>query len=91
MGHRLDHRAIRASGVDGRKHLETTDPEKREFDLGRLPAGEHEIEIIPYVGNLPAEARRKRVRVRARQQRELEAILQRDEGRSRVGKLREID
>lgn len=77
--------------VNGEKRLESTDPEKREFNLGRLPEGEHDIEIVPYVGNLPAETRRERVRVQARERNEFQAVLRREDGRSRVSKFRERD
>lgn len=75
--------------VNGERRLSSNDPEKREFNLGRLPEGNHEIEIVPYVGGLPAEPRRERIRVSSRQRNQFKAVLRRDEGASRVSKFRE--
>lgn len=77
--------------VNGRKRLETNDPEKRSFNLGRLEEGEHEIEIIPYVGSLPARARREVIRLSPGKRARYRAVLSRENGVSRIGKFRERD
>jgi hypothetical protein len=77
--------------VDGRKRLESDDPEKRSFNLGRLEEGEHEIEIVPYVGNLPSASRREVIRVSPGERARFKAVLRREDGASRIGKFRPRD
>jgi outer membrane biosynthesis protein TonB len=75
--------------VNGVKRLETDDPEKREFEIDNLPAGEHDIQIVPYVGNAPADPRREVVRIRPRRPNEFKAVLRRSDGASRISKFEE--
>jgi hypothetical protein len=77
--------------VDGQKRLTSDDPEKRTFNLGRIPEGEHDVEIVPYVGDLPSEARKERIRVFAGERNEYKAVLRRSDGTSRIGKFRGRD
>jgi len=73
--------------VDGVKQLETDDPEKRRFRLGRLPEGRHEIEIVPHVGDAPAEPRREIVDIRPDGTSSFKAVLRRSKGVSRISKF----
>ncbi len=77
--------------VDGEKRLDSTDPEKREFVIGPVPAGERDVRIVPYVGDAPAEPREKRVRVQPGQETPYRAVLRLEDGMSRVGKFRPRD
>ncbi|MFN3649854.1 MAG: hypothetical protein ACK47B_09740 [Armatimonadota bacterium] len=77
--------------VDGVRQLVTDDPEKREFIIGSIPAGRHEIAIVPYVGDAPADPRREIVRIPADSERRFKAVLRRSNGVSRVGKWQEQD
>ena len=56
----------------------------------RVPAI-HLISDRRLVASLPAETRRERVRVQARERNEFQAVLRREDGRSRVSKFRERD
>jgi hypothetical protein len=76
--------------VDGQKVMEADDPEKRQFEIRRLPEGEHEVEIVPFVGGAPAEPRRRVVRIDPGQGSRYKAVLRREDGISRV-KFREQD
>ena len=75
--------------VNGVKRLETDDPEKREFEIEGLPPGEHDVQIVPYVGNAPADPRREIVRIRPRRPNEFKAVLRRSDGTSRISKFEE--
>jgi hypothetical protein len=77
--------------VDGQKRLTSDDPEKKSFNLGRIAEGEHNVEIVPYVGDLPSEARKERIRVFAGERNEYKAVLRRSDGTSRIGKFRGRD
>jgi len=77
--------------VDGQKRLESNDPEKREFDLGDLPEGRHEVVVVPYVGRTQPEPRRFRVDIDPETDNRFKAVLRREEGTSRVSKFRPRD
>lgn len=77
--------------VDGQKRLESDDPEKREFDLGDLPEGRHEVVVVPFVGRNQPEPRRFRVDIDAETDNRFKAVLRREEGTSRVSKFRPRD
>jgi hypothetical protein len=77
--------------VNGVKQIESNDPEKREFQIDRLAAGTHDIEIVPYVDNLPAEPRRDRVRIRPHEDRKFKAVLRRSDGVARISKFQQRD
>lgn len=77
--------------VDGRKVLESDDPEKQEFSVGRLRDGWHDVEIVPYVANAPSDPRRQRVYIEAGSENRFKAVLRREDGASRVSKFRERD
>jgi hypothetical protein len=77
--------------VDGQKRLTSDDPEKRTFNLGRIAEGEHDVEIVPYVGDLPSEARKERIRVFAGERNDYKAVLKRSDGTSKIGKFRGRD
>jgi hypothetical protein len=70
--------------VDGVKRLEDGDPEKREFDLGRLPEGQHEVEIVPFVGDAPTQPRRRTVYIEGGRESRYRAVLRRTDGVSQV-------
>lgn len=77
--------------VDGRKRLESSDPEKREFDLGDLPEGEHEVVVVPFVGRNQPEPRRFRVDIGAEADNRFKAVLRREDGFSKISKFRARD
>lgn len=77
--------------VDGQKRLESSDPEKREFDLGDLPEGQHEVVVVPYVGRNQPEPRRFRVDIGSEADNRFKAVLRREDGFSRISKFRPRD
>jgi hypothetical protein len=77
--------------VNGELRLETDDPEKRNFDLGRLPEGRHEIRIVPFVGNAPGRPYRQTVRVHGEERNRFKAVMQRSQGSSRISKFEPRD
>jgi hypothetical protein len=77
--------------VDGQMRVDDDDPEKREFDLGRLREGRHEVVVVPYVGRAKPEPRRFRVEVEADRNNRFKAVLRREEGSSLVAKFRPAD
>lgn len=77
--------------VDGEKRLESDDPEKREFDLGDLPEGRHDVVVVPFVGRNQPEPRRMRVDIDAQTDNRFKAVLRREDGVSRVSKFRSRD
>lgn len=77
--------------VDGQKRLESDDPEKREFDLGDLPEGEHEVVVVPFVGRNQPEPRRMRVEIGASAENRFKAVLHKEDGVARVSKFRPRD
>ncbi|HEU4753186.1 MAG TPA: hypothetical protein VFU47_08755 [Armatimonadota bacterium] len=90
--HRGDRLPLRVEVyVDGVKRLETSDPEKRLFGIGPLSDGEHDIQIVPYIDDYPADPRRETVRIRAGQINDFKAVLRRSHGMSRISKFEERD
>lgn len=77
--------------VDGARRLASEDPEKEEFDLGRLPEGEHRIRIVPFVGNSPAEPREESVFIAPREPNRYKAVLRKEDGASRISKFKPRD
>lgn len=73
--------------VDGVKRLDTDDPEKREFDLGRVPEGRHDVQIVPYVGEYPSDPRREVVAIEPGQRNRFKAVLRKSSGMSRIAKF----
>lgn len=77
--------------VDGQKRLESDDPEKREFDLGDLPEGEHEVVVVPFVGRNQPEPRRMRVAIGASAENRFKAVLHKGDGVARISKFHPRD
>jgi eukaryotic-like serine/threonine-protein kinase len=77
--------------VDGEKRLETDDPEKREFDIGQLPAGPHLVEIVPRVGESSPEPRGEMITIEQGRKNSFKAVLRRKGGVSRIGKFGPLD
>jgi hypothetical protein len=77
--------------VDGVKRLDTDEPEKREFEIGQLAEGSHDIRIVPYVGDAPAEPRDAVVRILPGQANRYRAGLRKANGVSQVTKFRTKD
>ncbi len=77
--------------VNGRRVVDDSDPEKREFNLGRLPAGEHELRIIPFVGNASSDARTERITIEAGRANRFAAVLHRSDGVASIRKFRDRD
>jgi hypothetical protein len=77
--------------VGGRKVMESSDPEKQEFDVAELPAGTHEVVIVPHVGRAEPRPRRLEVAVEPYAETRLRAVLHREEGEARISKVRPRD
>lgn len=77
--------------VNGVLKLRSGDPEKRDFDLGRLPAGWHEVEVVPHVGDLPAQPRRRSVRIEEDDNVSYRVVLRREDGMACISKFKELD
>jgi hypothetical protein len=77
--------------VDGKKRLDTSDPEKREFEVARLPAGRHQVRIVPYVADYPSEPLEAGVRVQPGEATTYKAVLRKSHDISRIGKFEPRD
>ncbi len=77
--------------VDGVLKLRSGDPEKRDFDLGRLPAGWHEVEVVPHVGDLPTQSRRRSVRIAEDETVSYRVVLRREDGMACISKFKMVD
>jgi len=77
--------------VDGRKVMDSDDPEKKEFELADLPEGVHDVSIVPHVGNAQPRTRRFRVEVEGNAETRVEAVLRRKDGEALISKLRARD
>ena len=77
--------------VDGAKRLDSSDPEKREFQVGQLPAGRHEVRIVPYVGDYPSEPFVGVVRVAPGEASTYKAVLRKAHDVSRISKFEPRD
>lgn len=74
--------------VDGSLKARSSDPEKRDLEIGLLPAGWHEVEVVPYVGKLPSQPRRRSVLIEPGTTTEYRAVLRREDGMGCVAKFR---
>ena len=74
--------------VDGEMRVDNADPEKREFDLGSLREGRHEVVLVPYVGRATPEPRRYRVDIDPDRTNRFKAVLRREDGVSTISKFR---
>lgn len=77
--------------VDGVLQLQSNDPEKRTFQIARIPEGTHEVEVVPYVGDAPAESRRERVRITSGDENRYKIVLHRSDGVSKISKFKVDD
>jgi hypothetical protein len=77
--------------VDGEMRVDNADPEKREFDLGGLREGRHEVVVVPYVGGATPKPRRFRVEIDPDRTNRFKAVLRREEGVATVSKFRPND